>query len=120
MSEYIWLRNGKFWKSSRDYEGKKLIKEILINGIEKYYIDYGCYIENGVLKMENPYYYGSLYLNNTPITNLGNLKSVNGSLFLENTPITSLGNLENVGAYIYVDRDKVDFFKNKYPQFEFR
>lgn len=40
---------------------------------------------------------GDLWLEDTPITSLGNLTSVGSLLDLGNTPITSLGNLTSVG-----------------------
>lgn len=40
---------------------------------------------------------GDLWLEDTPITSLGNLASVGGFLDLGNTPIISLGNLTSVG-----------------------
>ena len=43
---------------------------------------------------------GWLDLRDTPITNLGNLQSVRGWLDLQNTPITNLGNLQSVGGYL--------------------
>jgi hypothetical protein len=43
-----------------------------------------------------------LNLKNTPIKDLGNLKSVGGSLGLHDSKITSLGNLESVGKYLYL------------------
>jgi hypothetical protein len=42
---------------------------------------------------------GDLDLDNTLITNLGNLTSVGGYLWLSDTPITNLGNLTSVGGY---------------------
>jgi hypothetical protein len=41
---------------------------------------------------------GDLYLDETSIKSLGNLKSVGGNLFLCDSSIKSLGNLESVGG----------------------
>ena len=46
---------------------------------------------------------GDLWLEDTPITSLGNLTSVGGLLDLGNTPITSLGNLTSVGGSLLLD-----------------
>ena len=43
---------------------------------------------------------GSLWLERTSITSLGNLTSVGGNFFLDNTPLTSLGNLTSVGGWL--------------------
>ena len=43
-------------------------------------------------------YHDNLYLYNTPITDLHDLKIVNGSVFLYNTSIKSLGNLEIING----------------------
>jgi hypothetical protein len=55
---------------------------------------------------------GDLDLRGTPITSLGNLKSVGGDLYLEETPITSLGNLQSVGGYLNLRGTKITSLGN--------
>jgi hypothetical protein len=53
-----------------------------------------------------------LGLRGTPITSLGNLKSVGGVLFLTNTSITSLGNLESVGGFLELSNTPITSLGN--------
>ena len=55
---------------------------------------------------------GYLYLNDSKIQDLGNLKAVKHSLWLQNTPIESLGNLESVGYNLFLSESKIQSLGN--------
>ena len=55
---------------------------------------------------------GDLYLRNTPIESLGNLKSVDGNLNLGYTSIESLGNLISVGGGLDLYKSSIESLGN--------
>jgi len=55
---------------------------------------------------------GSVTLMNTPIKSLGSLTSVGRSLFLRGTPIESLGRLTSVGRYLFLEESSVESLGN--------
>ena len=106
--EYIWLRDGKFWKSSTDYDGKILVKETMPNGEERYYLkkyelNNDVYISNNILYGPREIYHG-LNLDEFgvfreyDIVSIKNIEYVFGSVNMVLFP-----NLKDIGSLRYVN-----------------
>ncbi len=64
--------------------------------------------DNKLIKVE-----GSLFLDNTPITSLGNLLSVSRNLLLDNTRIGSFSNLKLVGGNLFITNTQLSKLYNE-------
>ena len=111
MSRYVWYKDGKVFKETKDVGGEELIKQYFDDGG---YYSYGVFYDSngGRFKGDTIKKYGdfigenfngSLYLDNTKITSLGELKALVGNLHLNKTLITSLGNLKMIGGRLRLD-----------------
>ena len=109
MSRYVWYKDGKAFKETRDLDGEELIKQYFddgshyISGIDgSFRYANGFFFDGDAIKKFGDFigkdFNGNLNLYGLQATSLGKLESVSGFLTLQNSPIESLGELESVGG----------------------
>lgn len=122
-------------------ELKSLIKQIILEDsnrdyikshqkaeeLKKYKVDYerlmdyinndgqgDLYLDNSIIDSlyDLKIVHGNLSLQNTPINSLGNLESVEGNLYLYNVPLQSLGSLKQVKGDLILHDTKIKSLEN--------
>lgn len=96
-------------KPQRRYDGTISVERFCIN--EQVAIRGMGLDENRIFKRISDVRKNAEFDENTNITSLGNLESVNGNLYLKYSKINSLGNLRTVGRHVYLNDclDEKDF-----------